>query len=630
MMIKPHLLAEKIINYSQAYYSGSPIISDEEFDSLVEQLRQISPNHVVLTIPGWGSTDIGKKAKHIGMYPVVGIGSKPKFPDIPKGFDTNVVLTPKLDGLSCVCNFVYGDFQALTRNNGIEGQIITEKMKVILKDIKIDKSVLISVRGEVVTNIKYTDELLEKGIYALRNFAAGVMNRNEVSDDLKYLQFVPYYIRIDTNTEYQQYTDMLYKLAEFGFTRIPYFAIDDLTTEKLQEFFDNCKKEFLIDGLVNRPQLIDTDEGLVSNPDDYTSFESNAIAHKFESDIKEVEVGHVEWNLGSTGKIIPVIVLKDPVELSGAMVQRASGHNAKLIIDHGIGSGAMIRIERANMVIPYYMGKVKDGNPPDIPANCPKCGISLTRNGAHLSCFNIACPNIEMSRIWQYLSLIPSIHGLAGSTFEKFFSTNSITSIKDLIGYFLRNNLVKDEFKSVYSDHYGSLLYEFMVNLKHKSFSSLYYSDFWYILRFNSIGDTNSQKIGRIDPRLSMEELEAQIPTCGVPYTVLKAIKEYEPYWRDLLNFILSHDQSPTLAPLVLLANKEYSMEVCVTGKLSMKRDKYVQLLEARGVKAVDGVGKDLKYLVCNEASSSSKYKKAQSLGIPIITEADFNKMIGL
>ena len=175
---------------------GDTKISDEQFDLLVDRLRQLKPDSKVLTT-GWGFEVEGDKIKH--KYGLVGSLDKCKsFNDFPDRFkDKLVYLSPKLDGLSCVVYYQNGKLvKAITRGNGIYGKDITEKLKLIVGEEINDKQFRGAVRGELIIHKNNWDHLLKKykDLIAPRNFAAGIINRKDIDEDIQYIDLVVYKI----------------------------------------------------------------------------------------------------------------------------------------------------------------------------------------------------------------------------------------------------------------------------------------------------------------------------------------------------------------------------------------------------------------------------------------------------
>ena len=189
-------LESQISYYATKYYNGEPEISDEQFDMLVEKLRMLNPNSSVLKT-GWGFEVNGDKVKH--KYSHIGSLDKTKtYEEIPNRFkDKTVFISPKLDGLSAVVYYENGKLvKAITRGNGEYGKDITDKLRLIVGPSIQDNKFTGAVRGELIINDTNWNILQSKykDLIAPRNFAAGIINRKEIDEDIKYIDLVVYKI----------------------------------------------------------------------------------------------------------------------------------------------------------------------------------------------------------------------------------------------------------------------------------------------------------------------------------------------------------------------------------------------------------------------------------------------------
>ena len=189
-------LEQDIKYYAECYYQGHPVITDEQFDSLVDKLRQLNPASSVLKT-GWGFEVNGDKVKH--RYTHIGSLEKCKsYEEIPDRFkNTKIYISPKLDGLSAVCYYERGQLvKGITRGNGEYGKDITDKLRLIVGNNIKDLSFTGAVRGELIIRDDNWNILSQKydNLISPRNFAAGIINRKEIDEDIKYIDLVVYKI----------------------------------------------------------------------------------------------------------------------------------------------------------------------------------------------------------------------------------------------------------------------------------------------------------------------------------------------------------------------------------------------------------------------------------------------------
>lgn len=364
-MIDSKVLENRIRKYAQSYYTGNSEISDEEFDNLIDELKEINPESEILKTPGWGYELQGSKVKH--LYNMT-IGSLPKVKrveDIDDKYEpVQCRASAKLDGISVVSYYKDGKrFLSLTRGNGKEGKVVTDKIDIISPQTKIlqNRNFTGAVRGEVLFSNKNWDKLKDKydEVSNPRNIAAGIMNRDYIDEDTMYLSYVVYKVIADnSNPKFIQgdaysFRDMEGLLLYNNFDIVPsiYTVEYNFWNENvLKEYYDRFRLEYPCDGLVITKRNIKVSE---NNEIVYDEF-----AFKFEAESKEVIVKNIDWNATRTGRIIPRVWF-DPVQLSGAYVQKCTGHNAAFIRDNKIKEGTVIVIERSGEVIPNIV-KVYD------------------------------------------------------------------------------------------------------------------------------------------------------------------------------------------------------------------------------------------------------------------------------
>lgn len=612
-------LEKDIKRYAQSYYEGNQEISDIEFDSLVEQLRRISPNNPILSLPGWGYiVDPKQKVDHIGDN--VGSLSKIKYPEI---CDTcNTIITPKLDGGSIVLYYREGKLvEALTRGDGSKGMSCLKKMQYILPHVQVPKDKLISIRGEIIIPASYHEDLIKRGIPNPRNYANGIINRIEAGEDIKLLRFIPYSIRI--YKEVMSKTTMLNTLAEWGFKRIPYLIlvsdVRDHKPEDLKRIYEQWSEKFPIDGLV----ITKIDSLTASKIESGTfAISENAIAYKFESERAQVTVGSVEWQVGETGRIVPVIKLDKPVFLSGANITYITAHNATQVIEKRIGPGAKITIERANEVIPYLVSVDEPPEYTEIPDVCPLCNKTLSQKNMDLVCINMHCKGKQRAKIKAILEICGIPDGFGDVFLDKWIGDDDLTEFIEF-GNEIAAAGSNAHYAPTGSQHYDKLARQLWHNVQDKFIKGFSYEEFWKMIRISGLADSHAKKLRSTSPRdisvVDIPEIGAQL---NLPSNVIEEMENTYYYWNRIAHRIRKWDVSQN--------EVKYKMAVVVTGEVSMVRKDFEKYMADNGVELKSSVTKDVKYLVSNQPSDSSKYKKAKQMGIPIINEFQLYKILGL
>jgi len=653
-------LEKKIISASMKYYSGqSPMMSDEAFDGMVDQLKQLDPNHWLLRTPGWGYTPEKDKIKHIGKG-AVGSLEKVQYPNVTEGMK-KAMFTPKFDGMSVVLYWYQGDLKAVTRGDGVTGKDVTQNMLAILKS-KVPyiferlqekhPNNMWACRGEVITDKRYEKVLKEdKGVIHLRNYAAGLINRDNVSYELNYLTFIPYTIRIDHGQEYLNQAEMIDELKNIGFEMCPFEVPEqDFDSEYLYSLYERWALTYPIDGLVySNPG----EDWITEDHDgDFSDFTNFCGAYKFPSETKQVTVDKVEWRTGSSGRCNPTVVLTEKTEISGAMVDRASAHHAQLVKDHCIGPNAVLEVKRANEVIPYIENVIESSDEFSLPNNCDVCETELEWDGVFLKCFNLECPARAYTALYRLFSVSGIPDGISDKTLEKWlenFPTKSghqakINNIFEFIKIFDQagpKNIEArtEQLKQLFQPHFGDLLWQLEVNIENKLKEGFSFQEFWHLLNIPYLGPENSKKLSECDPRdlisgveqaidsedtetveAAYKKLEEKLLAYGVNVSVRKSICQNMRYWNDLSKILNLYKED---SPKGFLSGKNI---VFTRVRLSGQDKK--KFTEAGGVES-SGVSKKTDLVVTdNPAGNTGKLKKARELGKPIVTVEQLMDMI--
>lgn len=626
---------KKIIKVAaQKYYSGYPIITDDEFDSLVEELRRNDPDNELLKVPGWGfdptKVEFGVKVNH-RYGKVEGISNKPRsiegVPNNLRASNTRVRISAKLDGLSCVLYYKDGIFvQALTRGNGTVGIDITKQMNYILRNdvrYRVIDGFTGAIRGELVIPFENWNkiEASKDPSKNPRNYASGIINRHGISEELKYIHFVAYKIIAWENcNEYLDTFSMTEKLVS-RFEHVVDALIlnngEKITEDLLKELFNEFKKKYPCDGCVITNSVIK----YVPNSPDLIYDE---VAFKFESERAATTIDHIEWKLSRTGMMKPVAVV-GTVNLAGTNVSRCTCFNAKYVIDNVLGKGAVVEIEKSGEIIPDIQKVLKHAESPDIPDICPRCGEKLELIGADLKCTNPECSGMGRADLMHWTNVIADVDGLGGKIKDNFFDSCSIDSIEMMYEYLptycFGDSATEEKLKEMTSklldqrvDAVRALVALNIPRLGWKSaekivdaglFSTL--AGIPYIVNdtedFNNVLDEITKVVGQAT-RKSIELNTNKISRLKfLKGRVVKKISEEK---------------------------KESKGSVVITGKLnSGTRKEFESVIVNAGYELGDKISKDTLYLITNTPNSgSSKNKKADELGVKKITESEFLNLI--
>lgn len=338
--------------YAEKYYNGEEEISDAEFDKLTEELERLKPDSEILKKVGWGSEENSKgKIKVEHMYTEVGSLTKTRvYEEIPEIFKQDeVCISPKLDGLTMTCYYKNGKLDvAVTRGNGKVGIDKTNKMIQILKNknINLPEGFTGGIRGELLISKSNWEVLKSTNQDAnnSRNFAAGLVNRDDCPDELKYLDFVTYKVLGDTERRFNSKSQVVEFLNDCGFDTI--YNIKTKISDNWQEWAEDLYKSdypYQLDGLVMSLENI--------RYNDRSGIEYTEFAYKFSSEQVWTVVKNIKWTMSKNSRLVPTIQV-EPVEILETIVCNATGNNAKWIADREIQIGSRVLIEKKNEIIP--------------------------------------------------------------------------------------------------------------------------------------------------------------------------------------------------------------------------------------------------------------------------------------
>lgn len=609
---------EKMIQHAaQKYYQdGTSELSDQQFDEMVDKVRKENPDSEVLRT-SWGynvdqdSTE-GERRPH--LYNEVGSLRKcHNWNEYNGDFfgDCAVDASLKLDGISVVLYYGNGELiEALTRGDGFTGIDITEKLRAALPSyyIALKRPWSGAIRGEILMSYSKFEEFkrIHPDAKNPRNSTAGLINKKDSADEIaKFLNVVCYSIVGDLNSDYLK-TDV----RRIRSTLIEFFPEEAVVPHTLIEVnpmsFDTRMCElrsrwygkYPADGIVLTKLVAD------HMPNGAVTYDAKAF--KFPSEELETTVIDVEWAMSKTNYAVPRIHV-ETVELAGTQVSYCTGYNAAYIRDNFIGPGTKVAIEKRGEIIPNINSVIKSTYA-ELPDYCPVCGAKLEWVGVHLACTNPECDNQSMQDMLIYLNYIAPVKGLGDNIKLKYLS--------ELLTEFSINALynARYHFDTIYGDSgHRALMKEMLtklldINEKVSAVSAL------CALNIPRVGEITAKKLIKCKYALlhpdepgSDHAIQAAV---GGATTASIFENEEKLYWLHILG------------PKIIWEVAE-SGRVAVTGELSVKRNEFKKELEAAGYTLGD-VNKSCIALVCNEISSSSKCKKAQELGIPILTEAQF------
>lgn len=602
-------LASKISAANQAYRIGNPIMSDSEYDQLVDELRLLDPDNEILNQIGLSVADESRKRKL--PIPMASMNKVKTLDEIKDWFrlknipiQTDLVITPKYDGLSLCVNETTGE--AWTRGDGEYGQKSDEHYKLIGNHFHSDGHFPFThTFGEVMMPKKTFVDKYSNDFANPRNLVAGLLNSKEVTEPLKDLLFIKY--GVDSMTTYFK-SDILDRLNAGQETKVPYEVIKlgEISEEHLHGLFKKWSEDFEIDGLIIEVNNMSLQDSLGRE----TSSNNPCWARAYKSpqfeQTAETEIIGISWNISKQGYLKPTLHV-NPVKLDGVTVSNVTGNNARFVKDLGLGVGAKVLIKRSGMVIPiiYEVTSPVEFQMPAIP------NITWNDNGVEL----MTIGETEDQKFKQLVSFFEILEcdnfgeGVISQLWESGYKT-----VKDIV------SLTKSDLEKI--DRFGKRKAEIVYNSIQKGIKGVSLSKLQHATGiFKGLG---SKKLALLEHFTEKPTVDQVLSIEGFAEISAKSyVDSYDKFFdfiRDLPITIEEKKES------VKVSSDLDGMVFVFTG---VRRSDLEEKIESRGGKIGSGVSKNTTHLVMKAVGSgSSKEKKAVELGIKIMTVEDLEKML--
>lgn len=658
-------LSVELERHNHLYYvEAAPVISDQDFDLLMKELERLeaqypdlaSPNSPSRRVGGGITKDFPTVDHRVPMLSLANSYSREEVADFVQGIEkehgrTLFTMELKYDGVAISLLYRNGELvQGVTRGDGEKGEDITANIRTVRSiPLKLHgrPPAQLEVRGEILMGQKEFEKLnAEREREGLERFAnprnttAGTLKLQDPKVVAKrHLQNFIYTLLAAHSPTRSQFAD-IHQCREWGF-RTPdikrRFIAQSDSLEGIMDFinyWDQARHglEFGMDGIVVKVDSLDLQDELgvrAKSP-------RWAIAYKFQAEQKFTRLNGVEFNVGRTGAITPVALL-EPVELAGTIVKRASIHNADQIAKLDLHIGDMVQVEKGGEIIPKITAVDTARRPAHAPrvaypALCPACGTPLVRDegeAQHYCPNEHACPPQIVRRIEHFVSRkAMDIDGLGGETVDTLFQAGLVHNVADL--YDLGQEQVLALGKG-WGDRSTKLIIEGIAASR-----SIPFEQVLFALGIRHVGETVAKKIARaagsIDRlmRMTPEELTGIDEVGAVIAASIKDFFAVEGNRRMVerlraagLRFVAEADQD---APK---SHRLQGMSFVVSGVFeNFTRDGIKQAIEENGGKVGGSISRKTSFVVAGADMGPAKRAKAQELGVKVIDEHAFIRMI--
>lgn len=653
-------LIEIINDLNYHYYTlDNPKVSDKEYDQIYDELLRLEketgtilPNSPTQRV---GGEPLDKFEKHRHLSPLWSLDKCQSYEEL-KNWDQRIkrliaqynmnnedklpdptyTMEYKFDGLTI--NLTYRDgnlVQGATRGNGEIGEAILPQIKTI-KSIPLTISFkgTVEIQGEglmPLSSLEEYNKTADEPLKNARNAAAGALRNLDPKVTAK-RKLIAYFYNVGyiDGKDFDTHLEMIEFLKEnrlpvSGYLKL-FNNIEDLIEEIEKVKEERNSLDILTDGLVIKINDMTTREVL-----GYTQkFPRWAVAYKFEAEEVTTKLLDVEWNVGRTGKVTPTAIL-EPVDIGGVTVKRATLNNWDDIKRKKVEKGCRVWIRRSNDVIPEIMGTVEDSCEDTVqikkPNICPACGSELIQEGVHIFCPNsLSCKPQLVSKLVHYASRdAMNIEGFSEKTAEQLHEELKLEDIPEL--YELKyEDLIK-------LDRFGKKKAENLLNAIEKS-KKCRLDSFVYALGIPNVGKKTATDLANTFKSLDgimNAKYEQLICIPDIGDKVANSILEFFGDKRIITNInkLLNEGITPVYQEEEVKSDTVFSEKtIVITGTLEgISRSEVKEIVEKMGGKVTGSVSKKTDFVIVGE-NPGSKYEKAQKLGINIINNEEFKKIV--
>lgn len=648
-------------NYNY-YVLNAPVISDREFDRMMEELQQLEKEYPQYSDPNSPTQRVGNdinkaftQVKH--KYPMLSLGNTYTIDEVASFYDRvrsglnedfRIVGELKYDGTSISLTYRHGKLlRAVTRGDGVQGDDVTENVKTI-RSIPLQLRGTgypdeFEIRGEILMpwtvfeQLNAEREREEETLFANpRNAASGTLKlQNSAIVASRNLDAYLYYL-LGEDLPSDDHYENLQIARSWGFKISDAMQVCH-SLEEMKAFIDYWD--------VNRKNLPVATDGIVFKVASlrqqknlgYTAKSPRwAMAYKFQAEQALTRLNSVSYQVGRTGTVTPVANL-DPVQLSGTVVKRASLHNDDIIQSLDLHIGDMVFVEKGGEIIPKITGVDFDarglliGEKVTFIKQCPECGTPLVRyegEAAHYCPNEMGCPPQIKGRIEHYISRrAMDIDGLGPETIDLFYRLGMVRTVADLY------SLNESEIASL--ERLGEKSARNIIEAVDRSLQ-VPFERVLFALGIRFVGETVAKKLA--NSFVSIEALEAAtlddlVDVDEIGPRIAQSVRAYfeNEQNRNLIKRLKEAGVQMRISEdrLSVFTDKLDGATIVISGTFTHhSRDEYKQMIEQHGGKNTGSVSAKTTYLLAGENMGPAKLEKARKLGIKIISEEDFLQMI--
>ena len=603
-------LKAKIEKANQAYRKGNAIMSDKEYDQLIDELEVLSPNDELLTKVGHQVLDEVRKSKlPIEMASMNKIKTMDDIDNWSRlksiNKSTIVVITPKYDGLSLCVNEKTDE--AWTRGDGKVGQksdkhyeLISNQLSPVCRDFDFTYGEVIMSKSTFLT--KYSNDFANP-----RNLVAGLLNSKESTNPLLDCNYIKYGAHF-ANQKFTTKQEVLEELNRGQEVKVPYHicSISELNEELLINLFNQYSIDYEIDGLIIEVNDLNKQQQLGRETSSNNPVWARAFKHSSFEQSAQTQVTGISWNISKQGYLKPTLHI-NPVKLDGVTVSNVTGNNARFVKDMGLGVGAEVIVKRSGMVIPIIADVIKtvDFQMPDVE------NIDWNENGVEL----ITLSETDEQKLKKNIAFFEILEAdnVSEGVITQLWDAG-YTTIKDIL------SLTKEDLEKIerFGKRKATIVYNSIQNsIKDVELSKLQHATGM----FKGLGSKKLALLEHFTEKPTIDQVSSIEGFAEI------SAKSYIESYDNFFNFIKD-------LPITIVQKKEVVLESNdLDGKVfvftGVRRKDLNEVIESRGGKIGSSVSKNTTHLIMKAVGSgSSKEKKAIELGVEIMTVEQLENML--
>ena len=659
-------LRDELHRHNYNYYiKNAPVISDQQFDELMDELMRLEARHPELADDTSPSVRVGSDLNHEFVQvthtrPMLSLGNTYSRADVEAfwqrtsealgGAPFAVCCELKFDGLSIALHYEHRRLvRAVTRGDGVQGDDVTANVKTI-RSVPLQLPAGcgcpddFEIRGEVLMpwqsfeRLNAEREAIGEQLFANpRNAASGTLkSKNSAVVARRRLDAYLYYV-LGENLPYSTHFERLQAAAQWGF-KVSAHAKLAHSVDEIFEYIDYWD--------IHRRELPVATDGIVLKVNDLsqqlalgTTAKSPrwAIAYKFKAERALTRLNEVTFQVGRTGAVTPVANM-EPVLLAGTVVRRASLHNADIMEQLDLHLGDRVWVEKAGEIIPQITGVDLDarhdnpnlGDKVKFIDHCPECGSPLVRypgEAAHYCPNDTQCPPQLKGRIEHFISRdAMNIDSLGPETVDDYFERGLIRDAADLY------NLTTADLQGDGGTRLRSAqkVIDALEASKQVPFERVLYA-----LGIRFVGKVAAKSLARhfgSMTALCQAETEAMLEVEGIGEVIASSVHAYlaEPRNRQLVERLAQAGLQMEAGKQALASDALLGKTIVISGTFAHhSREEYKTMIEAHGGKNVGSISKKTSFVLAGEGVGPSKLEKATKLGVPLVAENEFLAMLG-